>query len=311
MYSGRSKRAKHLAKEDVPPKLAYRTKLGRAYHTTVESFVHSRVGMSYRGKVNLILTSPPFPLNHKKAYGNFTGEEYLEWLQDLAPDLIELLRPNGSIVIEIGNAWERGLPVMSTLPTRALLAFLDAGKLQLCEEFVGYNRARLPGPAEWVTVRRIRVKDAYTHIWWMSRVARPTASNRRVLTPYKPAMLELLRTGEYSAGRRPSQNIVGETSFNHDNGGAIPPNVLEYANTAATDSYLDYCERMNIEPHPARMNGAVARFFIKFLTVKGGLVLDPFAGSNTTGAEAQGLMRRWVCLERDADYLRGSRGRFL
>jgi DNA modification methylase len=303
-------RSMHLAKEGSLPNLAYRTRLGRAYHTTVESFLASPAARAYRGRVDLILTSPPFPLNRKKAYGNFTGPRYLEWLQGLAPELTSLLRPRGSIVIELGNAWEPGAPVMSTLTTRALLAFLDAGKLKLCQEFVGYNKARLPSPAQWVNVERIRVKDAYTHIWWMSRVARPLASNRRVLKEYSPAMLELLKTGKYTAGRRPSEAVIGETSFNKNNRGAIPPNVLEYANTAATGDYLAHCEAEGIDPHPARMHADVARFFVKFLTMPGGLVLDPFAGSNTTGAAAQGLMRRWVSLERDADYLRGSLGRF-
>jgi DNA methylase len=304
-------RTKHLAKEGSPPRLAYRTKFGRAYHSTLEGFLDSRVASSYQGRINLILTSPPFPLNRKKAYGNFTGDRYLDWLEGLAPRLVDILRPNGSIVMEIGNAWEPGQPVMSTLTTRALLAFLDAGKLKLCQEFIAFNRARLPSPAQWVNVERIRVKDAYTHVWWMSPIARPAASNRRVLQAYSPAMLELLRTGKYNSGARPSEAVIGRHSFNKDNKGAIPPNVLTYANTAATDPYLAYCEKIGIDPHPARMHADVARFFVRLLTRSGGLVFDPFAGSNTTGAVAQGLKRRWLSLDRDADYLRGSRGRFL
>lgn len=304
-------RSSQLAKESAPPRLVYRTKLGRAYHSTLEGFLDSRVGGSLEGRVDLILTSPPFPLNRKKAYGNFQGDRYLEWLEKLAPRLVEILKPKGSIVIEIGNAWEPGAPVMSTLTTRALLAFLDSGKLKLCQEFIGFNRARLPSPAQWVNVERIRVKDAYTHIWWMSPVPRPLASNRRVLRPYSPAMRELLRTGKYNSGSRPSEAFIGKTSFNRNNGGAIPSNVLEFANTASTDPYLSYCEEIEIAPHPARMNAEVAKFFIKFLTRKGGTVFDPFAGSNTTGATAQSLKRRWVSLERNAGYLRGSRGRFL
>jgi DNA modification methylase len=310
MPGSRSMRPGQLAELNAAPRLAYGTRFGRAYHTTVESFLDSRIGSSYRHKVDLILTSPPFPLNRKKSYGNLTGDRYLEWLEELAPGLLTLLKPRGSIVIEIGNAWEGGSPIMSTLTTRSLLAFLDAGNLNLCEEFVGFNRASLPLPAEWVNVRRIRVKDAFTHIWWMSPTQRPVANNRRVLAPYKPAMLQLLKTGKYNAGRRPSGNVVGETSFSHNNGGAIPPNVLEYSNTAASDAYLAFCKSRGLQPHPARMNGSVARFFIKFLTTEGGLVLDPFAGSNTTGGEAQALKRRWVSLERDADYLYGSSGRF-
>jgi DNA modification methylase len=273
--------------------------------------MRSQVGRRYVRKVDLILTSPPFPLNRKKSYGNFLGDQYLEWLSGLAPGLVGLLKPRGSIVIELGNAWEPGKPIMSTLTTRALLAFLDAAHLNLCEEFVGYNRARLPSPAQWVTIERIRVKDAYTHIWWMSPSLRPLASNRRVLREYSPAMLELLRTGRYNSGPRPSEAVVGKTSFNKNNRGAIPPNVLEFSNTAATDAYLAYCGRRGTKPHPARMHADIARFFIKFLTRPGGLVLDPFAGSNTTGAAAQSLKRNWVAVERNAKYLRSSRGRFL
>jgi DNA modification methylase len=308
-----AKRAKsrRTAKATAAPRLAYKTRLGRAYYSTLEGFLDSRVASSYAGRIDLILTSPPFPLNRKKAYGNFQGDRYLEWLKELAPRLVDILKPNGSLVIELGNAWEPGEPVMSTLTTRALLAFLEAGELKLCEEFIGYNKARLPSPAQWVTVERIRVKDAYTHIWWMSPVARPPASNRRVLRPYSPAMRELLRTGKYNSGPRPGEAVIGKTSFNHRHGGSIPPNVLEFANTSATDAYLVYCKKKHIEPHPARMNAEIARFFIQFLTQPGGLVFDPFAGSNTTGATAQTLKRRWVSLERDAGYLRGSRGRFL
>ena len=31
-----------------------------------------------------------------------------------------------------------------------------------------YNRARLPSPAQWVTVNRIRVKDSYTDMEFLS-----------------------------------------------------------------------------------------------------------------------------------------------
>ena len=306
-----AERSKHLAKDSRPPRLAYRTGAGRAYHSTLRSFLDSRAGRTLQGKVDLILTSPPFPLNRKKRYGNFQGDRYLEWLKELAPDLVRLLKPKGSIVVELGNAWEPGSPVMSTLPTRALLSFMEAGGLNLCEEFIGYNKARLPAPIQWVNVERTRVKDAYTHIWWMSPSERPRADNRRVLRDYSPAMKELIKTGKYNSGSRPSEYVIGKKSFRKDNGGAIPPNVIEFANTSAREPYLDYCESKRLDPHPARMNAEVARFFVKFLAPRRGVVFDPFAGSNITGAIAESLGRRWVAVDRDSSYLRGSRGRFL
>ena len=294
----------------LEPEVGYRTRRGAMYVTTVEGLLASESGRRLRGKVQLIFTSPPFPLNRKKRYGNLVGEEYLEWLRGLAPSLVELLKPDGSIVLELGNAWEPGRPVMSTLATRALLEFLDAGELQLCQQFVCHNPARLPSPAQWVNVKRIRVKDAFTHVWWMSPTEMPKADNRRVLVEYSDAMRRLLQRGTYNGGERPSGHVLGETSFSRDNGGAIPPNVLRIANTRSVDPYRQYCRREGLKPHPAPMQPELAEFFINLTTDARDLVFDPFGGSNTTGAIAEALNRRWITTEPDLDYVRGSMGRF-
>lgn len=264
----------------------------------------------FEGKVNLIFTSPPFPLNRKKRYGNETGDSYIRWLCEFGPLLKKMLTPNGSIVIEMGNSWEPGMPVMSTLALRALLEFQSKNELHLCQEFIWQNPAKLPSPAQWVNVERIRVKDSFTKIWWMSPSQKPKASNQRVLQEYSKAMKVLLKRGSYNAGKRPSQHDIGETSFLKNNGGAIPSNVLTYANTLNTDEYHNYCRENKLQLHPARMPIEVAEFFIKFLTEPGDLVLDPFGGSNTTGAAAEELDRFWISIEASEDYIKGSRGRF-
>jgi site-specific DNA-methyltransferase (cytosine-N4-specific) len=200
---------------------------------------------------------------------------------------------------------------MSTLALRALLAFLDTGKLLLCQQFIYNNPARLPGPAQWVTVERIRVKDSYSHLWWMAATDRPKASNRRILQPYSKSMLKLLKSKKYNAGPRPSEHHIGKTSFLRKHGGAIPSNVITLANTQASSDYLKFCRAKNLTLHPARMPISLAEFFIKFLTRPGDLVLDPFSGSNTTGAAAEALGRRWMSIESNKVYVKGSRGRFI
>jgi site-specific DNA-methyltransferase (cytosine-N4-specific) len=290
--------------------IAYRTSHGAMIHGRTESFLASDFGRRLRGRVQLVFTSPPFPLNRKKRYGNEVGDAYIDWLAGFAQLLKPLLTPTGSIVVEMGNAWEPGKPVMSTLALRALLEFLHRGELHLCQQFICFNPTRLPSPAQWVNVRRIRLKDAYTHVWWMSPTLEPEADNRRVLKPYSDAMVQLLRRRKYNAGPRPSQHHIGTESFLHDNGGAIPPNVLTIGNTNASSEYLRYCRSANIKPHPARMPTDLAEFFIRFLTKPRGLVLDPFGGSNTTGAAAELLKRRWVSVEPNLDYIEGSKGRF-
>ena len=290
--------------------IAYRTARGIFFQGLAEDVLTSPKTKKYHGKVDLIFTSPPFPLNRKKKYGNFQGEEYINWLKELAPTFKKYLKPKGSIVMEVGNSWEPGQPVMSTLALRALLAFLETGKLHLCQQFIWNNPARLPIPAQWVNVERIRLKDSYTHLWWMSPTERPKANNRRVLTKYSDSMKKLLASKKYNAGKRPSEHHIGEKSFLKNNKGAIPSNVITLSNTQASSDYLDYCRNRSLEPHPARMPIGLPEFFIKFLTDRGGLILDPFGGSNTTGAAAENLRRKWLAIEPRKDYIRASKGRF-
>jgi site-specific DNA-methyltransferase (cytosine-N4-specific) len=280
------------------------------YCCSAEDFLQSPIAKRYKGKIQLLFTSPPFPLNRKKKYGNLLGTKYVKWLAKFAPLFASLLTKSGSIVLEMGNAWEAGKPVMSTLAVEALLAFRKEGKLNLAQQFVCHNPARLPSPAQWVNVERIRLKDSYTNLWWMSPSERPYANNRNVLTPYSKSMLDLLKNKKYNAGKRPSEFKIGETSFFTNNNGAIPSNVLRFSNTMSTDLYQQHCRRYGVQPHPARMPVGLAEFFIKFLTQPGQLVLDPFAGSNTTGAAADNLKRRWISVETNASYARSSKGRF-
>lgn len=299
------------AKTRKSVRIVFRAKRGFTYLGAAEDVLSTaRFLKRYRGKINLIFTSPPFPLNRKKKYGNLQGKKYTKWLAAFAPTFRELLAPDGSIVMELGNAWEPGSPVMSTLPLEALLAFLKAGKFNLCQQFICHNPAKLPSPAAWVTVRRIRVKDSYTHVWWMAPAEQPKADNRRVLRGYSASMLKLLERKKYNAGPRPSQHHISKESFLTNNEGAIPPNMLTFSNTHSSDAYQKYCRAHGLEPHPARMPAGLPEFFINFLTDAKDVVLDPFSGSNTTGAVAQGLKRRWIAIEPDEDYIEGSRGRF-
>jgi len=121
-------------------------------------------------------------------------------------------------------------------------------------------------------------------------------------------MLDLLKRG-YKAKLRPSGHDIS-TKFSRDNSGAIPPNLLEIANTESNSRYLRVCRQFGLKPHPARYPAGVPEFFIKFLTEPNDLVLDPFAGSNVTGEVCQRLGRRWISIELIEDYLKGSKYRF-
>jgi len=304
-------------------KKAYSTELGSMWLGTIESAIELDPPLGCKGKVDLVFTSPPYPLKTKKRYGNKTGDDYLEWFMGLAPKIADLLAPSGSIVIELGNAWESGIPEMSTLPLRTLLGFQEAAKLRLCQHIVWHNPTRLPSPGQWVTIERIRLKDSFTHVWWMSKSPNPKADNRRVLIPYSTGMKNLLKRQSYNSGRRPSGHVISEVGFLKNHGGAISPSVidsadqsrypeslLQFSNNMWNAKYTNFCKENNLPAHPARMPSDLAAFMIQFLTEPGDLVLDPFAGSNTTGAVAEKLKRRWISIEAQQVYIDGSRSRF-
>lgn len=289
-----------MAKNRLTP--AYTTRLGRAFQGDALDVLTHLPDES----VSLVFTSPPFALRRQKAYGNVTADEYIQWFWPIVEQIQRVLKKDGSFVMELGGAWNRGSGTRSLFPYELLLKL---GKIfYLAQDFYWYNPSRLPTPAEWVTIRRTRVKEAVTHIWWLSKTTEPQADNRRVLVPYSKSMKRLLKDG-YQPAMRPSQHEIGP-HFQKDNGGAIPPNVLTVPNTRSHDDYLFKCRAAGLPIHPARFPRELPEFFIRFLTREDDTVLDPFAGSNVTGQVAESLARRWTSIEINADYVAGSKLRF-
>lgn len=311
-------------------KLYFKTERGELYLGDSLQTLSEKTINEYKGKVNLIVTSPPFPLNSKKKYGNEVGDAYRKWFKDLTPIFNQFLAADGSIVIEIGNAWEPGRPVQSTLHLECLFEMTkqENSELRLIQEFICYNPAKLPSPAQWVTVNRWRTVDSYTHVWWLAKTDYPKADNRKVLRPYSKSMKKLLERQSYNAGIRPSEHKISETGFLKNHGGSIchnffemepldesrevrlPHNVMSFSNVSSNDFFTRKCKELGITPHPARMNKGIVNFFIEFLTDENDLVFDPFGGSNTSGFCAELKNRRWLSIEANVKYAEQSKIRF-
>lgn len=262
--------------------------------------------------VNLVITSPPFALQRKKEYGNRPQEEYVDWLGQFAAKVKRVLTEDGSFVLDLGGAYEKGRPVRSLYNYRILIKFCDEVGFNLAEEFFWFNPARLPSPIEWVNKKKIRVKDAVNTVWWFSKSDYPKANVQNVLVPYSERMKKLLRNAGkyYSPRKRPSGHDIS-TAFAKANRGAIPPNLLEIPNTESNSKYLRYCKLLKTRGHPARFPVKLPEFFIRFLTDPGDAVLDIFAGSNTTGQAAEEHHRKWIALESERRYLAESAFRFV
>jgi len=304
--------------------LGYRSKLGTNYVGDSLALLESIVDES----VDMVLTSPPFPLERSKAYGNESKADYLDWLRPFTEQVWRILRPTGSFVIELGSSWMPNSPTKSTYQYDFLteVTSRDDQRFHLAQEFFWHNPARLPSPAQWVTVERIRPKDSVSVIWWLSKSERPNADNRKILKPYSKHMERLFKNG-YNSGSRPSEHVIGDESFSTphagsissnflpidqlvDHDGEIPGNAVVVSNTSSKSRYFALCKRYNVKPHPARFPNEIPEYFLRFLTRPGDLVVDPFSGSNSVGFMAESLGRNWISCDLIADYVYASRYRF-
>jgi len=282
----------------------YKTELGAMFCADSLEF------MSYlpNDSIDLVVTSPPYALHFKKEYGNASQKDYIDWILPFAREIKRIIKPTGSFVLNLGGAWQPGLPIRSLYHYRTLIALVDDIKFDLAQEFFWFNPAKMPAPAEWVNVRRIRVKDSVEYIFWLVKDPMASADNRKVLQPYSGDMKRLIKRGVKQTVR-PSGHVIKGT-FASDKGGSIPSNLIQCGNNESNSAYIKNCKRTGSKVHPARFPAELPRFFIEFLTKPGDFVLDPFAGSNTTGYVAESLKRKWIGVEIRADYAEESRLRF-
>ncbi len=290
----------------APP--TYITRLGAAYHGDALQLLQQLPDDS----IGLVITSPPFALQREKEYGNQNQDDYINWLEAFAKLVHQKLRTDGSFVLDLGGAYRKGVPVRSLYNFRVLIRLCDEIGFFLAEDFYWFNSSKLPSPIEWVNKRKLRAKDSVNTVWWLGKTEWPKADITKVLCEYSARMKQLLKNPEgfYTPKKRPSGHDIGK-GFGKDNGGAIPSNLLQIPNTESNGIYLSGCKAVGVKQHPARFPTKLPEFFIRFLTEPNDIVLDIFAGSNTTGYVAETEGRRWLAFEERLDYLAASSFRFL
>lgn len=265
--------------------------------------------------INLVVTSPPFSLLRKKPYGNENQDDYVGWLCGFGELVYRKLRDDGSFVIDIGGAYEKGEPSYSLYQFRTLIRMVDEVGFRLAQPFYWHNPSALPAPVEWVNKRKLRAKASVDTVWWLCKDPKACKADvRKVLTPYSGRMKDLIKNPENyfkeETAERPSGHVMTRSSWQKDNGGAIPSNMLQLPNSESNSRYLRFCRKHGIKGHPARFPVSLPEFFIKFLTDEGDMVVDIFGGSNTTGRVAENLKRRWRTFELSPEYTASSVFRF-
>ena len=293
--------------------LAYATDLGMALWGSCQSvFAHSME----ENLISLVLTSPPYPLKRPRAYGNVAIHEYVDWLCTAIEPLIRNLKPGASICLNLGNdVFVPGTPARSTYAERLVIALEDRFGLSKMDMIPWINPCKPPGPMQWASRTRQQLNVGWEPIYWFTNdPKRCMSNNKRVLEPHSEAHKVFVENG---GDRRPRVNSDGayyikNGAYALPTAGKIPKNVIQLTHNCADQrQYKKSARSMGLNAHGAAYPIALAEKLIKFLSAEEDLIVDPFAGSNTTGKAAEKLGRRWIATDIVYDYVLGSAMRFL
>ena len=258
------------------------------------------VGVIEKGSVQLICSSPPYPLLHPKAYGNVAPAQYVDWLTRFFEKWLPLLTPDGSFMVNIGSCFKEGSASQQLHVERLLIKLEDELGIHLLQHLYWHSPTKMP-PLQWVGIQRLRVTPSVEPLLWLSPNPNAYGNNRNVLREYTPGGLRSIAKPRLTP--RPSGFSFGAGSFT-DKGGSIPPSLLVATPCGAEEvRYRKAVRAHGLVPHPAILPAAVARFGIQLATDPGDVVYDPMCGSGTVVVEAIKLGRKAIGSDRSHAYL--------
>jgi DNA modification methylase len=272
---------------------------GRLQRMMADGIVHGDAAdlLSHlpEGSVDLFFTSPPYA--DARAYSRIHPDRYVDWFLPFAEKMMGATAETGSMVINIKNrVANRGELKGQRHPYvyRLVLELQQMG-WRWIETYIWSKPNAVPGKFG------PRTKDSFEYVYHFGRGERPYFDLDAVRVPYKADAAEIARRNHDVNGRRNTAAGFGrDRTKTYLRGGADPGNVVSVPQT--------YNQHRGVA-HTAAMPEGLAEFFIRCASPKGGLVVDPFAGSGTTVVVARRYDRLAVGFERHEDYVREARER--
>lgn len=227
-----------------------------------------------RESIDLIVTSPPYANARSRTYGGIHPDQYVEWFLPIGAELLRVLKPSGSFVLNIKERVVAG--ERHTYVLELILELRRQGWLWT-EEYVWHKKNCYPG--KWPN----RFRDAWERCLHFTREKKFRMYQDAVRVPVGDWAHSRLRNLSATDKRRDESKVGSGFGKNISNwvgrDTVLPSNVLHMATECANRA------------HSAAFPAALPEWFIRLFTVPGDRVLDPFVGSGTTIAEAVRLGR--------------------
>lgn len=236
--------------------------------------------------IDLIFTSPPYADRRIQTYGGIKPEEYVNWFLPIGEQLLRVLKPEGTFILNIKEKAENG--ERHTYVLELILALRKQGWLWT-EEFIWHKKNCYPG--KWPN----RFRDAWERLMQFNKTKKFKMCQETVMVP----------VGEWAEARLKRLSNTDKKRDNSKTSSGFGKNVSNWLNRdkAYPTNVLHLPTECNNKKHSAVFPEALPEWFINLFTKEDDLVLDPFMGSGTTVKVAKRMRRNSIGIEIVPEYV--------
>ncbi len=238
------------------------------------------------GRFNLIVTSPPYADARRNHYDSIRPALYPEFMKSFHEAFWRILADDGSFVLNIKDKVVNGTRDRFVWHTVEALQTLG---WRCVDDYIWVKPNAMPG--KWSN----RLRDEWEYCFHLTK--------SKNFAMYQDAVRRPI--GKWAEARL--RNLTGKSAQRHDseNGSGFGRDLRRWLNVDSVlpgNTITVPLVGKNVG-HPAVFPIALPEFFIKLFTKEGDWVLDPFAGSGSTGVAARNLRRNVVLIDRKPEYI--------